>query len=72
VASTNLKAVIFDLDGTLVVFNLDIKACRTKIIQFLMEQGFTQFCILNERNRLRYASESKKIPHNKSKQRIEI
>jgi HAD superfamily hydrolase (TIGR01549 family) len=35
-----IKAVIFDLDGTLVAFNLDVKACRTEIIQHLTEQGF--------------------------------
>jgi len=35
-----IKAVIFDLDGTLVAFNLDVKACRTEIIQRLTEQGF--------------------------------
>jgi len=34
-----IKAVVFDLDGTLVTFNLDIKACRTEIIQYLTEQG---------------------------------
>ena len=34
-----IKAVIFDLDGTLVTFNLDIKACRTKVIHYLTEQG---------------------------------
>jgi HAD superfamily hydrolase (TIGR01509 family) len=36
-----IKAVIFDLDGTLVPFRLDIRACRTKVIQYLTEQGFT-------------------------------
>ena len=35
-----IKAVIFDLDGTLVPFTLDIKSCRTKVIQYLTEQGF--------------------------------
>lgn len=35
-----INAVIFDLDGTLVTFNLDVKACRTKVIQYLTEQGF--------------------------------
>lgn len=34
-----IKAVIFDLDGTLVTFNLNTKACRTKVIQHLTEQG---------------------------------
>jgi phosphoglycolate phosphatase len=35
-----IKAVIFDLDGTLVPFTLDVKACRTKVIWYLTEQGF--------------------------------
>jgi len=35
-----IKAVIFDLDGTLKEFNLDIKACRTKIINRLTQEGF--------------------------------
>ena len=35
-----IKAVIFDLDGTLVPFTLDVKSCRTKVIQYLTEQGF--------------------------------
>jgi len=35
-----IKAVIFDLDGTLKEFNLDTKACRTKIINSLTQQGF--------------------------------
>ena len=34
-----IKAVVFDLDGTLVTFNLDVKACRTEIIQYLTDQG---------------------------------
>jgi len=34
-----IKGLIFDLDGTLVTFNLDIKACRTEVIQYLTEQG---------------------------------
>jgi phosphoglycolate phosphatase len=37
---TVIKAVIFDLDGTLVTFELDVKACRTEVIQYLTEQGF--------------------------------
>jgi phosphoglycolate phosphatase len=36
-----IKAVIFDLDGTLKEFNLDTKACRTKIINLLTQQGFS-------------------------------
>jgi len=35
-----IKAVILDLDGTLVPFTLDVKACRTKVIQYFTEQGF--------------------------------
>jgi HAD superfamily hydrolase (TIGR01509 family) len=35
-----IKAVIFDLDGTLVNFNLDIKSIRAEAIQFLNEQGY--------------------------------
>ena len=35
-----IKAVIFDLDGTLVPFTLDVKACRIKVIRYLTEQGF--------------------------------
>jgi len=34
-----IKAVIFDLDGTLTEFNLDVKACRTEVIHNLSEQG---------------------------------
>jgi phosphoglycolate phosphatase len=37
-----IKAVIFDLDGTLKEFNLDIKACRTKIINLLTQRGFSR------------------------------
>jgi phosphoglycolate phosphatase len=35
-----IKAVIFDLDGTIKEFNLDIKACRTTIINRLIQEGF--------------------------------
>jgi len=35
-----IKAVIFDLDGTLVNFNLDIKSIRAETIQFLNGQGY--------------------------------
>ncbi len=34
-----IRAVIFDLDGTLITFNLDIKACRTEVIKHLTKQG---------------------------------
>jgi phosphoglycolate phosphatase len=40
IASLSIKAVIFDLDGTLVAFKLDVNACRTEVIQRLSEQGF--------------------------------
>jgi HAD superfamily hydrolase (TIGR01549 family) len=35
-----IKAVVFDLDGTLTGFNLEIKACRTEVIKQLTKQGF--------------------------------
>lgn len=35
-----IKAVIFDLDGTIVDFNLNYKAVRAEVIQFLTKQGF--------------------------------
>jgi HAD superfamily hydrolase (TIGR01549 family) len=35
--------VIFDLDGTLVTFKLDVIACRTEIIECLTGQGFPGF-----------------------------
>ncbi|MGD8506673.1 MAG: HAD family hydrolase [Candidatus Bathyarchaeota archaeon] len=35
-----IKAVIFDLDGTIADFNLDYKASRAEIIQYLVEEGF--------------------------------
>lgn len=35
-----IRAVIFDLDGTLVAFSLDVKACRTEVINRLTQQGF--------------------------------
>lgn len=34
-----IKAVIFDLDGTLISFNLNIKACRTKVRKHLTRHG---------------------------------
>jgi len=34
-----IKAVIFDLDGTIVDFNLDYKAVRAEAIEFLTKQG---------------------------------
>jgi phosphoglycolate phosphatase len=35
-----IKAVIFDLDGTLKEFNLNTRACRTTIISRLTQEGF--------------------------------
>jgi len=35
-----IKAVIFDLDGTLVTFNLDYKTLRAEVLQFLAKRGF--------------------------------
>lgn len=35
-----IKAVVFDLDGTLAEFNLDYKAVRAEALQFLVNQGF--------------------------------
>jgi len=35
-----VKAVVFDLDGTIVDFNLDYKSARREVIQFLSNQGF--------------------------------
>ena len=44
-----IKAVIFDLDGTLKEFNLDIRGCRTKIIKLLTQRGFSRSLVsLNE------------------------
>lgn len=37
-----VKAVIFDLDGTIVDFKLDYKASRAEILQLLREEGFPQ------------------------------
>jgi len=34
-----IKAVIFDLDGTIVDFNIDFKAARTEVIRLLTKQG---------------------------------
>jgi HAD superfamily hydrolase (TIGR01509 family) len=35
-----IKAVVLDLDGTVVEFNLDYKSARAEVIQFLSAQGF--------------------------------
>ncbi len=34
-----IKAVIFDLDGTIVDFNLDYKAMRAEVMRYLVKQG---------------------------------
>jgi len=35
-----VKAVVFDLDGTLVEFKIDFKVVRAEVKQFLIKQGF--------------------------------
>lgn len=35
-----VKAVVFDLDGTLAEFNLDYKTIRAETLQYLVNQGF--------------------------------
>ena len=35
----NIKAVVFDLDGTLAEFNLDYKTVRAEVMQFLINQS---------------------------------
>ncbi len=35
-----IKAVVFDLDGTIVKFNLDYKSARAEVIQFLSDHDF--------------------------------
>lgn len=37
-----IKAVIFDIDGTLLNFTLDYKTSRAEVIQYLTKQGFPQ------------------------------
>jgi len=37
-----VKAVVFDLDGTIVDFNLDYRSARAEVIQYLSNQGFPQ------------------------------
>ncbi len=40
-----IKAVVFDLDGTLASFNLDYRAVRTMVRRHLEKKGFqSQFC----------------------------
>jgi len=36
------KAVVFDLDGTIISFNLDYKAARAEVIDHLSTQGFAR------------------------------
>ena len=33
-----MKAVIFDLDGTIVTFNLNVESCKTEVINYLINQ----------------------------------
>jgi len=35
-----IKAIVFDLDGTIVDFNLDYKTARAEVIQFLNNHGY--------------------------------
>lgn len=37
-----IKAVVFDLDGTIVKFNLDYKAARAEVIEHLTANGFAR------------------------------
>ncbi len=37
-----IKAIVFDLDGTIVDFKLDYKSARAEVIQFLSNHGFPQ------------------------------
>jgi FMN phosphatase YigB (HAD superfamily) len=41
-----IRAVTFDLDGTLVTFNLDVKACRIEVIKHLTKQGLPRSLFL--------------------------
>jgi len=38
----SVKAVVFDLDGTIVDFTLDYKSARAEVIEYLGNQGFPQ------------------------------
>jgi len=45
-----VKAVVFDLDGTIVNFNLDYKSAKAEVIEFLNNHGFPQSIFsINER-----------------------
>ena len=35
-----IKAIIFDLDGPLIPFTLNVNTCRAKILDYLIAQGF--------------------------------
>jgi HAD superfamily hydrolase (TIGR01549 family) len=43
-----IQAVVFDLDGTIVKFNLDYKAARAEVIEFLVNQGFPKSVFSNK------------------------
>ena len=67
-----IKAVIFDLDGTLTEFNLDVKACRTEVIQNLSQQGIPkELFSLNESAFDMLLKVSKFLGSNEDKQKIE-
>jgi phosphoglycolate phosphatase len=67
-----IKAVIFDLDGTLTEFNLDVKACRTEVIQNLSEQGIPKKLFsLNESAFDMLLKVSKHLGSTANKQKIE-
>ena len=67
-----IKAVIFDLDGTLVTFNLDVKTCRIEIIQYLTEQGIPQELFSMKETAFDMLMKVKKILDNKIKQGTEV
>lgn len=67
-----IKAVIFDLDGTLTEFNLDVNACRTEVIQNLSEQGIPKKLFsLNESAFDMLLKVSKHLGSKADKQKIE-
>lgn len=39
-SNVKINAVVFDLDGTIVDFNLDYKSARAEVIEFLQSQNF--------------------------------
>jgi len=61
-----IKAVVFDIDGTLLKFNLDIKACRTEVIQYLTEQDIPRDLFLMKETALDMLIKVKKYLTTKS------